>query len=59
MNVLVNTYYYLFLDWNKIFGEELYDHRLDLGEDVNLATIPEFNETRTLLKQQLITAFSK
>ncbi|XP_039963589.1 iduronate 2-sulfatase isoform X1 [Bactrocera neohumeralis] len=46
-------------DWNEIFGEELYDHRLDEGEDVNLAKMPEYNETRTLLRQQLITAFSK
>ncbi|XP_017462110.1 PREDICTED: iduronate 2-sulfatase-like, partial [Rhagoletis zephyria] len=46
-------------DWNDVFGEELYDHRLDMGEDINLANIPEFDEARMRLKQQLITAFSK
>ncbi|XP_054733208.1 iduronate 2-sulfatase isoform X1 [Anastrepha obliqua] len=46
-------------DWNAIFGEELYDHRLDAGEETNLAYMIEFNETRTYLKHQLITAFSK
>ncbi|XP_054085479.1 iduronate 2-sulfatase [Zeugodacus cucurbitae] len=46
-------------DWNEIFGEELYDHRLDAEEHVNLAKISEFDEIRALLKHQLITAFSK
>ncbi|XP_036336327.1 iduronate 2-sulfatase [Rhagoletis pomonella] len=46
-------------DWNDVFGEELYDHRLDMGEGINLANIPEFDEARMRLKQQLITAFSK
>ncbi|XP_067642446.1 iduronate 2-sulfatase [Eurosta solidaginis] len=46
-------------DWNDIFGEELYDHRLDIAEDINLAKISDFDQMRTRLKHQLIAAFSK
>ncbi|CAD7003499.1 iduronate 2-sulfatase [Ceratitis capitata] len=45
-------------DWSDIFGEEMYDHRSDVGEEVNLIKRPEFNETRKRLKDQLVAAFS-
>ncbi|KAL7734672.1 hypothetical protein ACLKA6_010969 [Drosophila palustris] len=43
-------------DWHNIYGEELYDHRLDSGEEFNLASLPELNAIRLHLRRQLIEA---
>ncbi|XP_017864354.1 PREDICTED: iduronate 2-sulfatase [Drosophila arizonae] len=43
-------------DWHNIYGEELYDHRLDSGEEFNLAALPEFNSIRQHLRWRLIQA---
>lgn len=43
-------------DWHNIYGEELYDHRLDSGEEFNLVSLPEFNVIRQHLRRQLIEA---
>ncbi|EDV90423.1 GH23326 [Drosophila grimshawi] len=43
-------------DWHNIYGEELYDHRLDSGEEFNLSALPEFNIIRQHLRRQLIEA---
>ncbi|XP_037940632.1 iduronate 2-sulfatase-like [Teleopsis dalmanni] len=46
-------------DWTDIYGEEMYDHRLDAGEEMNLAELPEFDDVRTWLRKKLIVSFSK
>ncbi|XP_002068517.3 iduronate 2-sulfatase [Drosophila willistoni] len=43
-------------DWNDIYGEELYDHRLDSGEELNLVPMPEFDDVRQRLRRRLIEA---
>ncbi|KAH8397363.1 hypothetical protein KR222_000117, partial [Zaprionus bogoriensis] len=43
-------------DWNSVYGEELYDHRVDAGEQFNLAALPEFAELCQQLRRQLIAA---
>lgn len=43
-------------DWNIIYGEELYDHRLDAGEEFNLVSLPQYDEIRQQLRRQLIAA---
>ncbi|KAH8405956.1 hypothetical protein KR215_000705 [Drosophila sulfurigaster] len=43
-------------DWHNIYGEELYDHRLDAGEELNLVSLTEFNAIRHRLRRQLIEA---
>ncbi|KAH8370041.1 hypothetical protein KR093_001982 [Drosophila rubida] len=45
-----------FADWHNIYGEELYDHRLDAGEELNLVSLSEFNAIRHRLRHQLIAA---
>ncbi|XP_075161794.1 iduronate 2-sulfatase isoform X2 [Haematobia irritans] len=46
-------------DWSTIYGEELYDHRLDAMEEINVAEWPQFNDVRLDLKNKLIQAFTK
>ncbi|XP_061399133.1 iduronate 2-sulfatase [Musca vetustissima] len=46
-------------DWSIIYGEELYDHRLNNLEEVNLAKWPQFNDIRLELKEKLIQAVTK
>ncbi|XP_073842292.1 iduronate 2-sulfatase [Musca autumnalis] len=46
-------------DWSIIYGEELYDHRLNHLEEVNLAKWPQFNGIRLELKEKLIQAVTK
>lgn len=46
-----------FADWNRIFGEELYDHRFDADENINLVNRKELNTIRTTLKKQLRRQF--
>lgn len=44
----------LFIDWNTIYGEELYDHRLDPKENMNLSDRPEFDNIKNKLRKILI-----
>ncbi|XP_013110817.2 iduronate 2-sulfatase isoform X2 [Stomoxys calcitrans] len=46
-------------DWSTTYGEELYDHRLDAMEEINLVDWPQFNNVRLDLKNKLIKAFTK
>ncbi|KAK5643922.1 hypothetical protein RI129_007767 [Pyrocoelia pectoralis] len=41
------------IDWNKVFGQELYDHNLDPNENMNLVTRPEMNEMINFLRKKL------
>ncbi|KAH8252178.1 hypothetical protein KR026_010524 [Drosophila bipectinata] len=41
-------------DWHDVYGEELYDHRLDSGEEFNLVPLPEFDDVRQRLRLRLI-----
>ncbi|SPP87224.1 iduronate 2-sulfatase [Drosophila guanche] len=43
-------------DWHDIYGEELYDHRLDAGEELNLVPLPEFDDVRQRLRRRLMQA---
>ncbi|XP_030385743.1 iduronate 2-sulfatase [Scaptodrosophila lebanonensis] len=43
-------------DWNEVYGEELYDHRLDAGEEMNLASLSDFDEVRMRLRRRLLQA---
>lgn len=47
---------FVLTDWHNIYGEELYDHRLDSGEEFNLVSLPEFDAVRHHLRRQLIEA---
>lgn len=49
----------LFLDWQKIFGEELYDHSIDKDENINLAHRQGFEDIKNKLKEQLMKKFPK
>nr|CAD7409408.1 unnamed protein product [Timema cristinae] len=40
-------------DWSKVIARELYDHKLDSGEDLNLADRPQFAKLMGRLSQQL------
>ncbi|XP_058975521.1 iduronate 2-sulfatase [Musca domestica] len=46
-------------DWSIVYGEELYDHRLNDLEEVNLAKWPQFNDIRMELQEKLIQAVTK
>jgi len=47
-----------FTDWEKIFGEELYDHSFDPDENINLINrSPELNQIRDQLKKQMMKKF--
>ncbi|KAM7357768.1 iduronate 2-sulfatase isoform 2-T3 [Cochliomyia hominivorax] len=46
-------------DFSIIFGEEMYDHRLDATEEINLVDWPEFDDQRLWLRDKLIKAFNK
>ncbi|XP_037819307.1 iduronate 2-sulfatase [Lucilia sericata] len=46
-------------DFSNIFGEEMYDHRLDAAEEINLVDWPEFDDIRLWLRDKLIKAFNK
>ncbi|XP_017058050.1 iduronate 2-sulfatase [Drosophila ficusphila] len=41
-------------DWHDVYGEELYDHRLDSGEELNLVPLPEFDDVRQRLRRRLM-----
>ncbi|KAH8239781.1 hypothetical protein KR032_007786 [Drosophila birchii] len=41
-------------DWHDVYGEELYDHRLDSGEEMNLVPLPEFDDVRQRLRRRLM-----
>ncbi|XP_026847564.1 iduronate 2-sulfatase [Drosophila persimilis] len=43
-------------DWHDIYGEELYDHRVDAGEELNLVPMPEFDDVRQRLRRRLMEA---
>lgn len=45
-------------DWTQIYGEEMYDHRIDSGEFINLVGRDKFSGIRMWLRYQLIKAFS-
>lgn len=47
---------FFFADWNIIYGEELYDHRMDAGEEFNVVSLPQYDEIRQQLRRQLIAA---
>nr|CAD7463477.1 unnamed protein product [Timema tahoe] len=40
-------------DWSQVIARELYDHKLDSGEDLNLADRPQFAKLMGRLSQQL------
>nr|CAD7575494.1 unnamed protein product [Timema californicum] len=40
-------------DWSRVIARELYDHKLDSGEDLNLADRPQFAKLMGRLSQQL------
>lgn len=40
-------------DWNIVIAEELYDHRTDRAEDLNIATVPNMLHTKEYLKSLL------
>lgn len=44
-------------DWTRVAAEELYDHRLDTGEDCNLADRPELHGVRRMLRRRLRRKF--
>lgn len=46
------------VDWNAIYGEELYDHRLDSSESINLASRPEMDKIRKMLRLKLQRKFN-
>jgi len=37
-----------------VYGEELYDHRLDSGEELNLVPLPQFDDVRQRLRRRLM-----
>ncbi|ALC42303.1 CG12014, partial [Drosophila busckii] len=41
-------------DWHNVYGEELYDHRIDSGEQFNVASLSKFNIVRQNLRHSLI-----
>lgn len=41
-----------------MFGEELYDHTLDPGENINLESRPELASIKTYLYMSLVNQFS-
>ncbi|XP_055378876.1 iduronate 2-sulfatase [Condylostylus longicornis] len=45
--------------WNKIYARELYDHRFDDEEAINLVNSSFYKQTLTRLENKLITCFSK
>lgn len=49
----------LFTDFSNIFGEEMYDHRLDAAEEINLVDWTEFDDVRLWLRDKLIKEFNK
>lgn len=49
----------LLIDFSNIYGEEMYDHRLDAAEAINLVDWPEFDDIRLWLRDKLIKAFNK
>ncbi|CAG9810098.1 unnamed protein product [Chironomus riparius] len=45
-------------NWEKIFGEELYDHSFDPDENINLVNrSPELNQIKEQLKKQMMKKF--
>ena len=47
-----------FTDWERIFGEELYDHSFDPEENINLINrSSELNQIRDQLKRQMMKKF--
>lgn len=47
------------IDWQKIYGEELYDHSIDGDENMNLAHRQGFEDIKNKLRQQLMKKFPK
>lgn len=45
------------LDWKKQFGEELYDHTFDAGENLNLVNRAEMKGIRKSLRRLLKQRF--
>lgn len=46
-------------DWRKIYGEELYDHRFDGEENINLADRYGFEEIKKRLLGRLMDQFPR
>lgn len=46
---------YFSLDWNRFYGEELYDHAMDPDEYINLYDRHEFAAIKLQLKHLLRT----
>ncbi|KAG5673435.1 hypothetical protein PVAND_003483 [Polypedilum vanderplanki] len=44
-------------NWNKIYGEELYDHDIDDSENINLVHRAEFRQLKNQLKEKLMKKF--
>lgn len=42
------------INWKKIYGRELYDHLIDVKEDLNLADREELKNLTKTLKKKLI-----
>lgn len=43
----------VFAVWNKVYGEELYDHLLDDSENENLSTSDEYHDIKMQLRDML------
>lgn len=46
-----------FIDWRKIYGEELYDHSIDGDENINLAHHFGFEDIKIELRNRLMGKF--
>ncbi|XP_046431986.1 iduronate 2-sulfatase isoform X3 [Neodiprion fabricii] len=46
-------------DWSTIIAEELYYHKFDVEENLNLSTIPEFSRIKNKLRNQLKNGWRK
>lgn len=42
------------IDWQKVYGRELYDHLIDPKEDLNLSDREQLKNVTTLLRTKLI-----
>lgn len=40
-------------DWSRVYAVELYDYKIDSGENLNLADRPELNDIKKNLSKQL------
>lgn len=59
INLLPHYSISYFSDWQKMYGEELYDHSIDRDENMNLAYRQGFEDIKNKLKQQLMKKFPK